>query len=259
MRTLLLSVVLATAAQAAEPVQVMVLGTFHMSNPGHDLHNQKVDDVLAPKRQAEIAAVTDGLSRFKPTLVVVEWPKALVEERYQKYLDQTLEPARNEVVQLGFRLGRLAKARVLGIDVDGDFPYDKVKAWADAHSRGAGLEEMSKAVEISMRELAQALDRHGVNGELRLLNDPANVVRSHTSFYPAMLRYGASDDQPGVALLTAWYRRNFLICANLVQKVTPGDRVVVIYGSGHAYLMRQCVKEMPGLKLVEANDYLPKD
>ncbi len=158
--------------------------------------------------------MTDGLSRFKPTLVVVEWPKALVEERYQKYLDQTLEPSRNEVVQLGFRLGRLAKARVLGIDVD---------------------------------------------GELRLLNDPANVVRSHTSFYPAMLRYGASDDQPGVDLLTAWHRRNFLICANLVQEVTPGDRVVVIYGAGHAYLMRQCAKEMPGLKLVEANDCLPKD
>jgi hypothetical protein len=32
---------------------------------------------------------------------------------------------------------------------------------------------------------------------------------------------------------------------------------VVFFGSGHAYLLRQCVNETPGLKLVEANDYLP--
>jgi hypothetical protein len=31
-----------------------------------------------------------------------------------------------------------------------------------------------------------------------------------------------------------------------------------VYGSGHAYLLRQCVREMPGFKLIEANDYLPK-
>jgi hypothetical protein len=50
----------ARAALAAElparPVEVMVVGVFHMANPGHDLHNLKVDDVLEPKRQGEIAA-----------------------------------------------------------------------------------------------------------------------------------------------------------------------------------------------------------
>lgn len=32
----------------------------------------------------------------------------------------------------------------------------------------------------------------------------------------------------------------------------------VLYGSGHAFLLRQCVSEMPGYRLVEANDYLPQ-
>jgi hypothetical protein len=31
-----------------------------------------------------------------------------------------------------------------------------------------------------------------------------------------------------------------------------------VYGSGHAYLLRERVREMPGYKLIEANDYLPK-
>ena len=28
--------------------------------------------------------------------------------------------------------------------------------------------------------------------------------------------------------------------------------------SGHAFLLRRCVQDMPGYKLVEPNDYLPK-
>jgi len=39
----------------------------------------------------------------------------------------------------------------------------------------------------------------------------------------------------------------------------PGrSRAVVFYGEGHAYLLRQCIIEAPGVDLVEANDYLPK-
>jgi hypothetical protein len=32
---------------------------------------------------------------------------------------------------------------------------------------------------------------------------------------------------------------------------------VIFFGAGHAFLLRQCVAETPGYKLVEANDYLP--
>ena len=50
----------AAAAQAAEPVKVMILGTFHMSNPGRDIHNAKIEDVLAPKHQADLGQVGAG-------------------------------------------------------------------------------------------------------------------------------------------------------------------------------------------------------
>ena len=49
-------------AQPAPKVEVMILGTYHMSNPGRDLHNMRADDVLAPKRQSELEAVASGLA-----------------------------------------------------------------------------------------------------------------------------------------------------------------------------------------------------
>ncbi|HEX4861456.1 MAG TPA: DUF5694 domain-containing protein [Rhizomicrobium sp.] len=249
---------LPATALADEPVSVMIVGGFHMSNPGHDLHNVQVDDVLAPKRQSEIAAVTTALAKFKPTMVAVEWPSDLVNQRYDAYLKGTLAPSHNEVVQLGFRLAKQAAlARVDGIDVDGDFPYDPVVAYAKAHGQEGLLTQANAEIEAAVQAQDDLLANGSVGHVLRYLNDPGRVAGGN-AFYRLMLKVGGGGEQPGAELLTQWYRRNFLICANLVQRTKPGDHVVVFYGAGHGFLLRQCVSETPGFKLVEANGYLPQ-
>jgi len=248
----------ASAAAADAPVQVMIVGDFHMSNPGRDMHNLKVDDVLAPGRQAEIAAVNEGLLRFHPTVVDAEWPADIAAQRYDSYVKGTLAPSRNEVVQLGFRLARSAGlSTVHGIDVDGDFPYDPVDAFAKAHGQSALLDAQNAQVQAMVDRQGAILDKQGVGATLRFLNDP-DRIRDDNAFYRTTLKIGAGANQPGADLLTAWYRRNFLICGNIIQLAHPGDRVVVFYGSGHTFLLRQCIAETPGFALAEPNDYLPK-
>ncbi|HUJ47053.1 MAG TPA: DUF5694 domain-containing protein [Rhizomicrobium sp.] len=240
------------------PVQVMIVGMFHFSNPGHDLHNVQVDDVLLPEYQAQIAQIADGLSRFKPTQIDVEWPADLAHDRYALYLAGKLPPSRNEVVQLGFRLAKQAGLETVhGIDVDGDFPYDPVDAYAKAHGMEPLLQAENDDIEKEVRGITAMLKSSGIGPTLRSMNDPARVSQGN-SFYRTALKIGGGTDQPGADLLTAWYRRNFLICANLLQLSRPGDRVVVFYGSGHAFLLRQCVTESPGFELVEPNSYLPQ-
>ena len=51
----MLSIAAVASAQSGSRPEILVLGTFHMANPGHDIHSTQVDDVLAPKRQQEIA------------------------------------------------------------------------------------------------------------------------------------------------------------------------------------------------------------
>lgn len=246
------------AALAAEPVSVMIVGDFHMSNPGRDQHNMHADDVLAPKRQTEIAAVTDALAKFRPTLVAAEWPADIADQRYETYLKGTLAASRNEVVQLGFRLAKTAGLKsVAGIDVDGEFPYDAVDAYANTHGKADILAAVNAQVETFVKTQDEKLALGSVGNVLRFLNDPA-LIKEGNAFYRTTLLIGGGSEQPGADLLTQWYRRNFLICANLVQRAKPGDRVVVFYGAGHTFLLRQCVSEMPGYRLVEPNDYLPK-
>jgi hypothetical protein len=234
----------------------MVVGVFHMSNPGHDLHDLKADDVLEPKRQREIEAVTAALSRFRPTKIGLEWPADLVADRYKQYLAGTLPPSRNEVVQLGFRLAKSTGAEVYSLDADGDFPYERLKNFAETHGFGKLLDDVNAATQRDVDEEARLLAEKGISADLRLLNDPTRLA-SDNAFYRNILRIGQGGDQPGADLTASWYHRNVLICANLLQLAKPDDRIVIFFGAGHAFLLRQCVTETPGFKLVEANEYLP--
>ena len=60
-----------TKANKPAPIQVMILGSYHMDSPGLDQVNIQVDDVTQPKRQREIAALVEQLVRFAPTKVAV--------------------------------------------------------------------------------------------------------------------------------------------------------------------------------------------
>lgn len=238
------------------PAEVMIVGTYHFSNPGRDQHNVTSVDVLAPERQQQLQAIAKDLMKFAPTLVAIEWPADVVHERYASFRAGTLAPSHNEVVQLGFRLGALANLESIhGIDVDGDFPYEPVQAWAQANGAEKRLAAAQSKGEGITRKITEMQRTGTIGATLRDMNRP-EVIADEYGFYAGLMHFGSGNDQPGAKLLAAWQARNLEICARLVQALRPGDRAVVFYGAGHSYLLRQCVSQTPGLKLVEPNRYL---
>ena len=92
--------------QMAQKPTIMILGSGHLANWGADRINFKMDDVLAPKRQAELQELAEQLARFKPTKIAVEvderWDTELQEE-YNGYLKDNFQLERHEIHQIGFR------------------------------------------------------------------------------------------------------------------------------------------------------------
>jgi hypothetical protein len=88
------------------------------------------------------------------------------------------------------------------------------------------------------------------------INEPARVRSDHQQFYYGLLPLGDQKDQPGADLNAAWYHRNAKIFAKLTQIARPGDRVLVVFGSGHAFWLRHLAQNTPGFTLAEPNDYL---
>lgn len=233
----------------------MLVGTFHFDNPGLDYRNLKVDDMLAPARQREIAAVAAALGRFRPTRIGVEWTAERAARGYAEYVAGTGEPARGEVVQLGFRIARAAGLRsVDGLDVPMGLPFEAAMAYAASHGRQSVIDEATRYSDAAVARQDRELKTRGIAATLRLLNDPANDNGHH--LYRLLLTAGGGAEQPGAEVAVAWYRRNLLTCAKLLQAARPGDRVLVFYGAGHLPLLRQCVTETPGYELVDPLPYL---
>lgn len=242
------------------PVEVMILGSYHFGNPGRDIANVKVDDVLQPARQRQIEAVVAGLSKFRPTKVAVEakagTPPTLAS--YREYRAGAGRDKRNEIQQIGFRLAAaLGHQEVYGIDVDGSFPFEAVQAWAKAHGQEPRLEKLIALVQARVKDLEDRQATSTVGQVLRSMNEPS-LIRTDNDFYMELLRFGGGSEQPGAAVVAGWNERNISICARLVQLAEPGDRIFVLYGAGHSYLLRQCIAGMPGFRLVEPNGYLPR-
>lgn len=249
----------ACAISIDPPAQVMIVGTWHFTNPNQDMHNIQSDDMLSIKRQKEIFAASKGLENFKPNVVAVEWPSDAVDASYAAYRKRELstEALRNEVVQLGFRMAAHRDLKqVHGIDMPGEFPMDKVVAWAQANGKGADFGALMQRATAETQAATDMLKTATVGAVLRHLNTPA-IIDAGQSLYLELLRYGAGDNQPGAELNSAWQRRNYLICARLLQILNPGDRAIVYFGQGHAATLRRCVIDAPGVQLVEANDFLP--
>lgn len=265
------ALVLPTAAMAQAPdpapIEVMVLGTYHMGNPGQDLHNARIDPVTTPAKQAELEAVAEALARFRPTAIAIERvarnQSDMLDHRYPAFTPADLLTNPDERVQVGYRLAhRLGLERVYAIDEqdrDGQpsyFPFEDVQAWAEANGRSPALGAMHQQVAAMVGEMETRQRTDTVGGLLRWMNTPESAASDQT-FYTALLAFGAGDAQPGAVLNGRWYTRNALIFARLMQAAKPGDRIVIVYGGGHSYWLRQFVQTTPGFRLVEANDYLP--
>src|ERR1700746_1847778 len=98
----------AVRTTSAKKARVLVLGVFHMANPGRDMFNLQVDDVLAPRRQKELSDLAEMLKRFQPTKIALESPAGSekIRKQYEDYLAGNYSMTRSESDQIGFRVGK---------------------------------------------------------------------------------------------------------------------------------------------------------
>ena len=238
-------------AQAAERAQVLVLGSFHMANPGHDINNLHVDDVLAPARQQQIAELMTVLQRFKPTKIAVEADvgSASLATRYADYLAGKHELTRNEIEQIGFRLAKmLGQQTIYGVDADGDFPWLPLTDYAKAHNV-ALFDTVSAEFAAATKETDAYLASHTVIETLLLVNSDSMVARG-VGTYARVARIGEPYDYAGPDVVADWYRRNIRIYNHVTRLISsPNERVLVIFGYGHLGFLRQDFAADPTIKL----------
>jgi Family of unknown function (DUF5694) len=260
---ILASLVLTLHAQddCAHKPQVLVLGTYHMANPGRDMYNMQVDDVRTPNRQRELAQLADVLAKYAPTKIAIEADPddTRVPAAYKEYLAGKHELSQNEIEQIGFRLGKqLGHKELYPIDVSGEFPMERVMDYAKAKDRSPELEKMMSTAGPLVAEQDKYVKSHTVLQSLLYMNSPEAVAEDN-NFYIQLAGFGEPGDFAGPDLLTDWYGRNIRIYSNLLKLIGgPTDRVLVIYGTGHLFWLRENVKMSPNLCLRTLSEFAPR-
>ncbi|WP_300543104.1 DUF5694 domain-containing protein [Maricaulis sp.] len=255
-----------------EPVaEILILGTYHFANPGRDRYNAQADDMLSPRRQAEIEALADRLAEFRPTIVAVEAdPGSDINERYADWRAGEAELTVNERQQIGFRLaGMMDLDSVAPVDASHRFMAYEDLLLAYRELAGGGPDPHLAEVEAASDALGRGFTAetearqaaHTVGEVLAWMNTDAALDANH-DFYLAysIRRWGADGNAGGAHTVGNWYTRNILIFQNILKQVEDrqGDRVLVVVGQGHAAILRHLADQSPWVTLVNPLDYLPE-
>ena len=239
---LLLAASAAVQAQAVAdkpPARVMLLGLFHFDNPGLDAVKYTPRDVMQPAEQAYLQGLSERLARFAPTKVLLEYPAksdALINQRYADHLAGRFELRRNEIYQIGFRVAKLAGlARVHGFDAQ---TPGEMALWGYLpQAPEAGRKMMAVVAAESQRQ--NDMHRTLSLKDILLQSNAPEEDRRNKGFYMVLNDVAAAQGLfHGADASADWWRRNLRMYALIQTHAQPGERVLVIAGSGHTAILR---------------------
>ena len=227
--------------QAAEPAQVMLIGTFHFSNPGRDTVKVGDFDVLSPESQAWLQAFAQRLAKFKPTQVLLEYNpgnEELINRRYADYLAGDYELEVNEIYQLGFRIAKLSGLKAVKSFDHRDLNWNAEPMFEYARQHDSPeMKAFNQIIENVTDEQNRAMQTMNLGELLKYYNDPQQD-RVNMDLYLATNAIGAGDGFSGADATASWWHRNFRMYANIQKAAHPGDRIIAIGGQGHTAILR---------------------
>ena len=240
-------------AHSSKKPHLLVLGSYHMANPGRDVAKSEVADVLQPERQAQIEQLVEKLGKFRPTRIAIEVEPddcAAVQDKFDRYVKGSYQMSRNETEQLGFRLAKAANLKGLSCVDWNDMPPGDFTANYDYDEYAAKDPELKSFLANSRKELQERVTANSqkmlglsIVDQYIFLNQPAQIDTAHEHYFD-YVRIGRGKEYVGANYLSHWYGRNMKIFANLIRMTeSPDDRVLVIYGAGHVKLLNQFARE----------------
>jgi hypothetical protein len=246
-----------------EKAQILVVGTFHMDYPNLDVIKTTDDDkidVLTEPKKTELTELINYIKKFKPTKIAIEaFPEWNATVKLTKYKQGAYSNERDERFQVAMRLAtELNLDTIYSIDADSfdpeiekldsvfyqnlikDFDFENddpfVKLYKEFYSYNNKL--VSKMNLLEYFKYINSEEYHKMDYGGYLIGD------------------FKLDRTRGADILSIWwYNRNLRIFRN-IQEITTSkdDRVLVVFGNGHASILRQLIQCSPEYEYIEFDE-----
>lgn len=239
--------------------QISILGTFHFGTTG-DVAAVKVDDIMSKQRQKEIRQMLKKIKAYKPTKVLVEVVRHKNEaynQKYRKYLNGDFELGKSEIYQLGFRMAKMMNHdSIYAIDYTLRQPFGEIQEFAEKHGMGDRFKSFVNSVRERAKEKSEYIANHTLMDYYRQLNTDTADRWNRSLYLQETLDYNHDTTYTGPKIAAMHYKRNLYITANVMRHAQPGERLLLIIGSGHRAVMKHFFKTRKDIDYVEVNQFL---
>ncbi|MET3026639.1 DUF5694 domain-containing protein [Flavobacterium sp. UW10123] len=245
-----------TSAQQAKKKQILLIGTFHYANPGHDVAKINTFNVMSEKSQKELEIMSDKIKKFGPDKIFVEWKfakQADLDKYYNKNTDSILKKDSNEIAQLALRTAKkMNHKKMYGIDYRTRFPYDSLMMSMEKANQKDLIKKTTESTERFQKENNERMAKSSLTDLMLYYNKKATNEDNIQWYLEVANRAGNPDDFTGASLVSNWYKRN-LYMYSLVQKLTESTdtKIMVLLGAGHAAMLREFLAHDPEFEIVE--------
>lgn len=241
--------------------EVLLLGTFHFSNPGLDLAKFENANILSSKRQAEVQQVVKQLITYRPDKIFIEDEpsrQSRWDSLFQQYEQGTLPAKADEIFQVAFPVARtLGHPRVYCADYrDAIFPADSLMKVLAENGQTAQLAGIQTKIQQVEQRFNENLKKHTVSEILRIENDPQEQ-KDNVAFYLSTLSAGTLRNHVGAYLASEWWRRNMIIYGNVLKQLKGDEkRILILFGSAHTALIKSLIDYNSAFRLVAVKEVL---
>ncbi len=240
--------------------KVLVVGTVHFNYPGLDAHKANDEDkidVLREPKKAEVLELTEYIKKFKPTKIAIEATKKWkATEKLRTYRAGQKKLGRDEREQLGIRIASdlqldtlyALDAASFAEDLEQRFSSFSDTLWRDYDWKSDDPLDSLYSSLYSFTD--KVLKDNSLLDAFKYLNSKENHTYDYGAYLIGDFRL---DEHRGADILSIyWYNRNLRIFRKL-QDITESheDRILLIFGNGHAALLRQFLECSPEYEFVE--------
>ena len=236
---------------------VMVVGTIHFSQYE-----------MKPQDRKALDKLVERLALYQPTKIMLEWePKHQdsVNKEFTGFLNDefAIDGLRNEAYQLGFRIGKVVGLTELHLFDDQteyigsleDFSFDSMFKYANLNDKGFYDKHEKTMIEnyAFNQAIYSSLD---IYHHVALLNSPRAQRANSQRMHMYENRVGVQDTWIGPDWLGRWYQRNLRMSSNVLKVSSPGDRILIIVGDNHKWVLEEFFNAIPEYRVDSSWEFL---
>jgi len=243
-----------------EQAKVLVVGTFHFDYPGLDAHKTSDEDkidVLKDPKKSEVTELVNYIKKFKPNKIAIEaYDNWNATEKLKKYKNGAYRYERDERYQLAMRIANELKLDTL-YAIDSGTMADDLEKIDSSYTKALFKDFDFQSDDPYLQNVKDWIGQEDkIIPKVNLLDyfKHINSKASHQYGYGAYLVGDFKlDNERGADILSVWwYNRNLRIFRKL-QQITESanDRILLVFGNGHAAILRQLLESSPEYEFVE--------